>query len=114
MGISSMIFGPKGEEEQTIDNQNSSIGREHVAICVSAFVITTATFLEMSANFPIFLLLVCPLLTISNSLLRLSLQSLVTEVASKDALGSVLAALDVLQNACSVSVPFYRTMLFRF
>jgi hypothetical protein len=29
-------------------------------------------------------------------------------------MGSVLAALDVLQNATAVSVPFYRTLLFYF
>jgi hypothetical protein len=47
------------------------------------------------------------------SITNLSLQTLVTHVAPTDSMFSVLAALDVLQNAVSVSVPFYRTLLFR-
>ena len=46
-------------------------------------------------------------------MIGVSLRSLLTQVAPKDSIGSVLAALDVLQNAASVSVPFYRTFLFK-
>ena len=44
---------------------------------------------------------------------QLSLQSLLTHVAPAQSILTVLAALDVLQNAVSVSVPFYRAALFR-
>jgi hypothetical protein len=37
---------------------------------------------------------------------------MVTQVAPAHSIFSVLAALDVLQNAVSVSVPFYRATLF--
>ena len=43
----------------------------------------------------------------------LSLRSLLTQIAPKKSLGSILAAVDVLQNCASVTVPFYRTLLFR-
>jgi hypothetical protein len=46
-------------------------------------------------------------------MVNLGLQTLVTHVAPSGSIFSVLAALDVLQNAVSVSVPFYRTLLFR-
>ena len=45
-------------------------------------------------------------------MISVSLRSLTTLEAHKDSLGSVLAALDVLSNALSVTVPFYRTFLF--
>lgn len=89
------------------------LGGEYKAVSAAAGAIAFATMMELSANFYLFLGLICPLVAVSNSILRLSLRSLVTLVAPKESLGSVLAALDVLQNAASVSVPFYRTILFK-
>ncbi len=88
------------------------LGGEFRAACVAAGAIAMATTLELSSNFHVFVCIICPIISASNSLLRLSLRSLLTQVAPKETLGSVLAAMDVMQNACSVSVPFYRTMLF--
>eukprot|EP00554_Chaetoceros_debilis_P004144 CAMPEP_0194090780 /NCGR_PEP_ID=MMETSP0149-20130528/40559_1 /TAXON_ID=122233 /ORGANISM="Chaetoceros debilis, Strain MM31A-1" /LENGTH=497 /DNA_ID=CAMNT_0038775161 /DNA_START=90 /DNA_END=1580 /DNA_ORIENTATION=+ len=90
------------------------LGGEYKAVCFAAGAIAVATTLELNSNFTFFLCIVSPMLGAANSLLRLSLRSLVTQVAPKESLGSVLAALDVLQNVCSVSVPFYRTLLFHF
>ena len=53
------------------------------------------------------------MLSLGFAIAELSLQTLVTHVAPPHAVFSVLAALDVLQNAVSVGVPFYRTWLFR-
>merc|ERR1712224_830340 len=43
----------------------------------------------------------------------LSLNSLLTQSAPGDAIFSVFAAMDVLQNASAVTVPFYRAALFQ-
>jgi hypothetical protein len=45
--------------------------------------------------------------------MKVSLRSLLTRVAPEESIFSVFAALDVLQNASAVTVPFYRTFLFR-
>jgi hypothetical protein len=46
-------------------------------------------------------------------MISVSLRSLLTQLAPEDAIFSIFAALDVLQNATAVSVPFYRAFLFR-
>lgn len=89
------------------------VGGEYRAACIAAGSIAIATTLELGGSFYLFLFVICPIVAVANSLLRLSLQSLVTQIAPKDSLGSVLAALDVMQNVASCSVPFYRTMLFK-
>lgn len=61
----------------------------------------------------IFLVFLLPAFSTFFSLLNLSLQSLVTQMAPEKSLGSVLAALDVLRNGVMVTVPFYRTLLFK-
>ena len=88
-------------------------GNEYNAACAASLGLALATLLEFSSSFYLFLFIVCPIVAISNAILRLSLRSLLTVVAPKHLLSSVLAALDVLQNAASVSVPFYRTLVFR-
>jgi len=86
--------------------------REYKAACTSAGLLTLATFLELQASLPLFLVVISPLIALATSMLHLTLQSLVTQVAPAHSLGSVLAALDVLQNAVAVTVPLYRTGLF--
>lgn len=88
-------------------------GGDYRAACAAAAGVAIATTLELGGNFYIFLVLICPIIAVANSLLSLSLRSLVTQIAPPESLGSVLAALDVMRNAASVSVPFYRTILFR-
>jgi len=87
-------------------------GGDYRAACAAAAGVAIATTLELGGNFYIFLVLICPIIAVANSLLSLSLRSLVTQIAPPESLGSVLAALDVMQNAASVFVPFYRTILF--
>eukprot|EP00985_Skeletonema_marinoi_P006536 scaffold2818_cov133-Skeletonema_marinoi.AAC.22 len=90
----------------------SASGGEKRAACVGAVVMALATLCEVYASFNIFALCVCPLIAASVGMISVSLRSLTTLEAHKDSLGSVLAALDVLSNALSVTVPFYRTFLF--
>ena len=92
----------------------SRLGGESNAASIAAFTMSLATFCEVYATFPIFAGFICPLVATSVYVLNVSLRSLLTQVAPKESLGSVLAALDVLQNVVSVTVPFYRTILFRF
>jgi len=87
-------------------------GGERRAACLAALALSFATFSEIWSSLPIFVGVLCPIMSISVALLALSLRSLLTQVAPKDSIGSVLAALDVLQNAAAVTVPFYRTFLF--
>lgn len=89
------------------------LGNEYNAACVASFALAFATLLELGSSFHLFLIVICPIVAVSNAILRLSLRSLVTVVTPKESLGSVLATLDVLRNAAAVSVPFYRTMLFQ-
>ncbi|KAL7522789.1 hypothetical protein ACHAWX_007518 [Stephanocyclus meneghinianus] len=92
----------------------SVFGGERSAACIAAFAMSVATFCEVHATFPIFACLICPIVATSVEMISVSLRSLLTQVTPKESLGSVLAAMDVLQNAASVTVPFYRTLLFRF
>jgi MFS family permease len=78
--------------------------------CVS--IMAAAVYLESFRSLPLFLVVLCPIISLSFCISDLSLQTLVTHVAPPSSMFSVLAALDVLQNMVSVSVPFYRTWLF--
>jgi len=89
------------------------LGGEKKAACIAAVILAGATLCEVDANFQVFISIVNPLVAVSVGLIGVSLRSLLTQVAPKNSIGSVLAALDVLQNAASVSVPFYRTFLFK-
>eukprot|EP00584_Thalassiosira_punctigera_P001748 CAMPEP_0172539966 /NCGR_PEP_ID=MMETSP1067-20121228/11061_1 /TAXON_ID=265564 ORGANISM="Thalassiosira punctigera, Strain Tpunct2005C2" /NCGR_SAMPLE_ID=MMETSP1067 /ASSEMBLY_ACC=CAM_ASM_000444 /LENGTH=439 /DNA_ID=CAMNT_0013325735 /DNA_START=93 /DNA_END=1409 /DNA_ORIENTATION=+ len=88
-------------------------GGEKRAAVIASFLVAGATLCEVKASFKVFLCLVCPAISISVQMVSVSLRSLVTQVTPKESIGSVLAALDVLQNAASVTVPFYRTLLFK-
>mmetsp|Transcript_6328 Transcript_6328/g.13229 ORF Transcript_6328/g.13229 Transcript_6328/m.13229 type:complete len:484 (+) Transcript_6328:179-1630(+) len=90
----------------------SAAGGERRAACMAAAIFAAATLVEVWASFTVFACFVCPLVAMSLGILGLSLRSLVTQVSPKESLSSVLAALDVLQNVASVTVPFYRTILF--
>lgn len=83
------------------------------AISISALILGLATLAEWRQSLPLFLVVLSPLISTSMTLMHLSLRSLLTKEAPKDSLFSVFAALDVLQNASAVTVPFYRTFLFR-
>lgn len=88
------------------------VGGERRAACVGAALLVVLTLAELWASFSIFVAVICPVLSVSVALLGLSLRSLVTQVAPHESLGSVLAALDVLQSCAAVTVPFYRTLIF--
>lgn len=61
-----------------------------------------------------YLFLICPLFSLSFAMTRLSLDALTTQVAPQESMFASLAALDMLLSLAQVSVPFYRTILFRF
>ncbi|GKY94825.1 hypothetical protein MPSEU_000447700 [Mayamaea pseudoterrestris] len=88
-------------------------GGERRATCLCTAILTLAVFMESQRSLPLFLIALCPILSLCFAISDLSLQTLVTHVAPTHSIFSVLAALDVLQNAVSVGVPFYRTILFR-
>lgn len=86
---------------------------ERQTICFFTALLAFTFLLERFRSLPLFLAVLCPLMSLSFGMTQLSLQSLLTHVVPLHSLFSVLAALDVLQNAVSVTVPFYRTFLFR-
>jgi hypothetical protein len=91
----------------------SAMGGEQKAVCWSALLLASATFLELLRSMSVFLVVLSPAIAVSTTMMNVSLRSLLTRVAPKDSIFSVFAALDVLQNASAVTVPFYRTYLFR-
>lgn len=96
-----------------VDHVLRFTGGERRTICFFSALLTVAVALEAQRSLSLFLIVLCPMISLSFAITNLSLQTLVTHVAPANAVFSVLAALDVLQNVVSVSVPFYRTALFR-
>ena len=87
-------------------------GGEVNAACGAALLMACVAVAELRVDFVQYLVLLCPLMAIGIAILGVSLKSIVSKVAPKQSLGSVFAAIDVLQNAAQVTVPFYRTLLF--
>lgn len=88
------------------------IGSESLVICIAAGAIGFANVLELGCSFMLYLAIVLPIIAIAHAMIRLSLKStLMKEGQKSNSVGSVFAALDVMQNAASVTVPFYRTAL---
>lgn len=102
----------KGSSEES-ETDDYSGGGERKAVYTGALVLSIVTFVELNASLPLFLTILSPLIAISGALIDLSLRSLVTLITPKSSINSVLAALDVLQNAAAVTVPFYRAALFQ-
>jgi MFS family permease len=88
------------------------IGGERRATSFFTLAVALALVVQTTAPLFIFLGVVCPVTSLAYSMISLSLQSLVTHIAPPTSIFFILAALDVLQNAVSISVPFYRTWLF--
>ena len=65
------------------------VGGEYNAVCAASGAIAIATALELRSSLHFFLLVVCPIVAVANSILRLSLRSLVTQTAPKESLGSL-------------------------
>lgn len=90
-----------------------ALGGEVRAACAASLLMSTVTFAELYATFWQYLVVLCPLSGIASALLGVCLKSLVSKAAPKSSLSSVYATIDVLQNVAMVTVPFYRTFLFR-
>lgn len=88
-------------------------GGERRAIFLAAILLAGSTLFEAQQNFVVFLCFICPSIALSTVMMSVSLRSLLTQAAPGDAIFSVFAAMDVLQNASAVTVPFYRAFLFR-
>ena len=91
----------------------SRMGGERRAACLSAMLLCIATFLEVGQSISVFVIAISPAISLSTTIMTVSLRSLLTRVTPDESIFSVFAALDVLQNASAVTVPFYRTFLFR-
>jgi hypothetical protein len=91
----------------------SWVGGERRAACLASLILAVATFWEMSGSISIFVMALSPAISLATTMMTVSLRSLLTRVAPEESIFSVFAALDVLQNASAVTVPFYRTFLFR-
>jgi len=89
------------------------VGGERRAVFLSCILLAGATIFEARQNLSIFLLAISPSIALSRTMISVSLRSLLTQLAPADAIFSIFAALDVLQNVSAVSIPFYRTFLFR-
>lgn len=89
------------------------MGGERRAVCIAAAIIAIGTVWEMQRSLVIFLVVLSPAFSLSTTMMNVSLRTLLTTVAPKESIFSVFAALDVLQNASAVTVPFYRTTLFQ-
>merc|ERR1740117_302535 len=89
------------------------VGGERRAVFLACALLAGGTFLEARQNLFVFLLAISPSIALSTTMISVSLRSLLTQLAPEDAIFSIFAALDVLQNATAVSVPFYRAFLFR-
>jgi len=96
-----------------VDRVLNLSGGERRATYLFTGLLAVAVLMEIQRSLLLFLLVLCPIISLSFAMQSLSLQTLVTQVAPKKAIFSVLAALDVLQNIVSVSMPVYRTVLFR-
>jgi hypothetical protein len=88
-------------------------GGERRAVIIAAGLLAIATFCEARGDFILFLSALSPTIALSTTMMSVSLRSLLTQIAPEDAIFSIFAALDVLQNATAVTVPFYRTFLFQ-
>jgi hypothetical protein len=91
----------------------AKVGGERRGVVAASGLLAVATFWEAQRSIGVFLLALSPAIALSTTMMSVSLRSLLTQVAPHDALFSIFAALDVLQNATAVTVPFYRTFLFR-
>jgi hypothetical protein len=91
----------------------AKFGGERRAVVAASALLAVATFLEAQRSIGVFLVGLSPAIALSTTLMSVSLRSLLTQIAPQDAIFSIFAALDVLQNASAVTVPFYRTFLFR-
>ncbi|KAL3912686.1 MAG: hypothetical protein SGARI_001025 [Bacillariaceae sp.] len=89
------------------------VGGERRAVILAAGLLAAATFLESQGNLNLFLSMLSPSIALSTTMMSVSLRSLLTQMAPENAIFSIFAALDVLQNASAVTVPFYRTFLFK-
>eukprot|EP00536_Pseudo-nitzschia_multiseries_P006505 jgi/Psemu1/296264/fgenesh1_pm.139_\ len=89
-------------------------GGERRTVFLAAVLLAGSTFFEARQNFVVFLVIICPSIALSTTMMSVSLRSLLTQLAPGDAIFSVFAVMDVLQNATAVTVPFYRAFLFRF
>ncbi|KAL7567619.1 hypothetical protein ACA910_000215 [Epithemia clementina (nom. ined.)] len=101
-----------GSSSSSSSTGDSTLRMTSYSLC---FGLTISYFLQSSVpSFLFYLVLISPLSALCMSMMKVSLETLTTQVAPQNAMFSVLAALDILQNIVGVTVPFYRTVLFRF
>ncbi len=91
------------------------VKQERHFIVYSSLTLGILSFMETQANLQSYTLIIIPIMTLANIVLHTSLRSLLVSSTSSitTSVHSILATLDVFQNAASVTVPFYRTFLFQ-
>ena len=91
------------------------VKQEQQFIVYSSLTLGILSFMETQANLHSYTLVIIPIMTLANIVLHTSLRSLLISSTSSitTSVHSILATLDVFQNAASVTVPFYRTFLFQ-
>eukprot|EP00808_Paulinella_micropora_P016965 g13248.t1 len=87
-----------------------SLGGVEKTALITSWLLAGITILESISNFYLFLGLVSPLYSMGTAALQISLDALLTQVTLKEALGSTLAAVDVVMSGVSVMVSLYRAL----
>jgi MFS family permease len=109
------VHGASHGQDSTNDQTVHSIHQEITTVLYLVLIMSIVTYTEgIFRHVGYFLIVVAPIMSLCNSVVSLQLQSLVTHVVPVDTIFNVLAALDVLQNAASVTTPVYRTALFQY
>jgi MFS family permease len=89
-------------------------GGERQTAALLSILLAGTIALESLRSLGLFLLVLSPISSLCMSMINLSLINLSLQVAPAHGIFSILTALDILQSVVSVSVPFYRTLLFSF
>lgn len=87
-------------------------GGERQTAALLSILLAGTIALESLRSLVLFLLVLSPISSLCMSMINLSLINLSLQVAPANGIFSILTALDILQSVVSVSVPFYRTLLF--
>ena len=94
------------------DNADSALRTTACALCfgraLSYVLLVSFPFMSFYLGF------VLPASWLCFAMIRVSLETLTTHAASQTTMFSVLAVLDILENIVGVTVPFYRTVLFKY
>ena len=90
------------------------LGDKRRSVVLCTIMLAIAILVQSRQSLWLFLVVLCPILALGFSIITVSLITLVSLATPSHSIFSIFAIQDVLQNAVSVTVPFYRTALFRY